>query len=95
MEKELQRFQANTGVRPFDFNPPAGMAFMEGFEDSGNGVYVIPFYCYDVPKGAKFTFAADNPDLGKLSNKKVIVRKIYNSKLTSEFAYFELEDEKE
>ena len=39
----MKRFQFNTGVRPFDHNPPAGMAFMEGFEDSGNGGYVIPF----------------------------------------------------
>ena len=55
----IKEYHFNTGVRPFDFNPPAGMAFMEGFKDSGNGVYVIPFECEEVPEGAKHTFSTD------------------------------------
>ena len=50
----MQReYYFNIGVKPYDFDPPAAMAFMPGFIDSGNGVYVIPFTCEEVPKGYK------------------------------------------
>jgi len=55
----MKKFQFNTGVRPFSHTLPAGMAFMKGFENSGNGVYVIPFYCDNVPDNATFKHACD------------------------------------
>lgn len=81
----MQRFQFNTGVRPFDYSTPAGMSFMEGFEDSGNGVYVIPFYCENVPENAKFQYACDNDIPG---NEHLLKREIHNSVLISKYAYF-------
>lgn len=82
----MKTFHFNTGVRPFDHNPPAGMAYMKGFKDSGNGVYVIPFDCEDVPDGAAFKFACDYPDLYPEAG--YIVREIHNSALLSKYAYF-------
>lgn len=55
----LKEYVFNTGVRPFDHNPPAAMAFMPGFRDSGNGVYVIPFQCEEVPENAKLQYTTD------------------------------------
>lgn len=82
----MKTFHFNTGVKPFNHTPPAGMAFMKGFIDSGNGVYVIPFDCEDVPDGATFKFACDNPNLYPGSG--YIVREIHNSTLVSKYAYF-------
>lgn len=84
-EKLIKEYTFNTGVRPFDHNPPAGMAFIEGFRDSGNGVYVIPFTCEEVPSNFKFSFAAntfyeDSEDL--------LRREILSGKLLSKYAYF-------
>lgn len=81
----MRRFQFNTGVRPFDHSPPAGMAFMKGFEDSGNGVYVIPFYCEDVPDNATFKHASDNFEE---DTENSICREIHNSALLSKYAHF-------
>lgn len=81
----MQRFNFNTGVRPFKHTPPAGMAFMDGFEDSGNGTYVIPFYCEDVPDNAIFQYACDNDIPG---HENLLKREIHNSKLMSKYAYF-------
>lgn len=84
MEKE---YTFNTGVKPFDFNPPAGMAFIKGFRDSGNGVYVIPFMCEEVPETSKFKFACDT--LEYPGNENYIIREIQpGSKLKSKYAYF-------
>ena len=83
----MKEFTFNTGVRPFDHNPPAGMAFIKGFRDSGNGVYVIPFYCENVPEKAIFKFACDT---FKEDTKEIICRKIYNSALLSKYAYFQI-----
>lgn len=82
----MKKFTFNTGVRPFDHHPPARMAFMKGFEDSGNGVYVIPFYCEGVPDGVTFKFACDDPDFYPEAN--YIVREIHDSALLSKYAYF-------
>jgi hypothetical protein len=84
---KLRRFQFNTGVRPFDHNPPAGMAFMKGFEDSGNGVYVIPFYCEDVPENATFQYACDYDIPGE---EHLLKREIHNSVLLSKYAFFKI-----
>ena len=81
----MKRFQFNTGIKPFDHNPPAVMVFMDGFEDSGNGVYVIPFYCEDVPYNASFRYASDD---FKEDTEESICREIHNSKLISKYAHF-------
>lgn len=83
----LRRFQFNTGVRPFDHTPPAGMAFMKGFEDSGNGVYVIPFYCEDVSDNAILKYAADQPMPG---DEHLLKREIHDSVLISKYAFFKI-----
>lgn len=83
--KVLQRFHFNTGVKPFAFNPPAGMAFMKGFEDSGNGVYVIPFYCENVPKGAMFKEGSNE---FKPDTNNSVCRIIYDSAMQSKYAHF-------
>jgi len=81
----MQKFTFNTGVKPFDHSPPAGMAFMKGFEDSGNGVYVIPFYCKDVPDNATFKHA---DDYFVEDTTESICREIYDSALISKYAHF-------
>lgn len=82
----LQEFTFNTGVKPFDFTPPAGLAFIEGFRDSGNGVYVIPFYCKDVPPGASFKHASDHFEK---DTKESLCREIFDSpRIMSKYAHF-------
>lgn len=81
----MRRFVFNTGVRPFALVPPAAMAFMDGYEDSGNGVYVIPFYCEDVPENAVFKYASNNFEQ---DTSESICREIYNSALLSKYAHF-------
>lgn len=81
----MKEFTFNTGVRPFDFTPPAGMAFMKGFRDSGNGVYVIPFYCENVPDNAKFIYGSNE---FKEDTEESICREIHNSALLSKYAHF-------
>jgi hypothetical protein len=81
----MRKFVFNTGVRPFDHTPPAGMAFMKGFEDSGNGVYVIPFYCEDVPDNAVFACASNQ---FKEDTKDSVCREIHNSALQAKYAHF-------
>jgi hypothetical protein len=83
----IKEYTFNTGVKPFDFTPPAGIAFMKGFRDSGNGVYVIPFKCEEVPKNYKFILACDFKNYPIKGD--VIIRKIKGeSALKSKYAYF-------
>ncbi len=90
----IKTYQFNTGVRPFDHDPPAGMAFMDGYIDSGNGVYVIPFQCEEVPVGYSFKFSCDNPNMDKEQNPfcysgNIIRRDILpGSAMMSKYAYF-------
>ena len=81
----MKTFYFNTGVRPFDHNPPAGMAFMKGFKDSGNGVYVIPFDCEDVPDNAIFQYACDHVIPG---DEHLLKREMFNTALVSKYAFF-------
>jgi hypothetical protein len=90
----MKTYYFNTGVKPFDHNPPAGMAFMDGFKDSGNGVYVIPFDCEDVPENARFLYSCDTPIPSMMSD-DVIVREIHNSKMMSKYAFFKLNTTKQ
>lgn len=63
-------------------NPVKGVVVKDGTE-------FISFDCNDVPEGATFLFACDSPNLRK-DEKDVIHRKIYNSSLLSEYAYFKI-----
>jgi len=81
----MKEFWFNTGVKPFEHTPPAGMAFMKGFKNSGNGVYVIPFFCKDVPEKAIFKEASDH---FKEDTDESICREIFNSVLISKYAHF-------
>jgi hypothetical protein len=83
----MREFTFNTGVKPFYHNPPAGMAFMKGFRDSGNGVYVIPFYCSDVPENATFKYASDHFEK---DTEQSICREIHKSALLSKYAHFSI-----
>lgn len=83
----IKEYTFNTGVKPFNHNPPAGMAFMKGFRDSGNGVYVIPFQCEEVPKEYKLELCCD--DLNYPIQGEYIIREILpGSALISKYAYF-------
>lgn len=78
----MKTYYLNTGVKPFDFSPPAGMAFMDGFEDSGNGVYVIPFDCEEAPSNFR-PYKADNifvEDTDDFICRKVLYSKVLKSK---------------
>lgn len=83
----MKTYYCNTGVKPFNHNPPAGMAFMKGFKDSGNGVYVIPFDCEEVPKGAKLMYIADK---AMPNDEHLIKREIHNSVMMSKYAFFSI-----
>lgn len=50
------------------------------------GTKQIPFRCEDVPEGATFKFACDNPNLPEAE--KMIVREIESEGLCSRYAYF-------
>jgi len=83
----IKEYLFNTGVKPFSFSPPAAMAFMSGFRNSGNGVYVIPFKCEEVPKGYTFSFTSNESN--STYNKHCIVREIQSeSRMLGKYAYF-------
>lgn len=85
----IKEYVFNTGVKPFDHNPPAAMAFMKGFRDSGNGVYVIPFTCEEVPNNFKLEMATDNMIE---ENENLIRREILSGNLISKYAYFKKQE---
>lgn len=62
----MKTFYFNTGVRPYIHTPH--VTVMPG-EIVRNGVMLIPFQCEDVPEGAVFLFACDNPELAIISYK--------------------------
>lgn len=63
------------------------MAFMKGFRDSGNGVYVIPFRCEEVPAQYSAYMACDTPDI-HLEQEFVVREILPGSRLLSKYAYF-------
>lgn len=81
----MTRFIFNTGVKPFEFTPPAAMAGMKGFVETGDGVYGIPFYCEDVPKSAILKYCCDQL---VTDTDQLICRKIHHSILMSKYAHF-------
>lgn len=83
----IKEYVFNTGVRPFDFDPPAGMAFMKGFRNSGNGVYGIPFECEEVPNGYIPTICCDTKEYPNTNDN--LVREIkLGSALKGKYVYF-------
>lgn len=81
----MQKFYFNTGVVPHKV-PNFPYEYHKKQGDEIRGTLLIPFYCEDVPAGAVFKFACDNPDLPEA--KSMLVREIHNSNLISKFAYF-------
>lgn len=76
----MKKYYFNTGVKI-----SANSNILGGI-DSDNGIIVIPFECENVPEGATFAFACNNPAVEY--SKNMIVREIHNSKLASKYAYF-------
>jgi hypothetical protein len=83
----MRTFYFNTGVKQHGHNPPVPL--MPGQVWKG-GVKQIPFECSDVPHNATFMFACSQPDLAESKFPNWIVRRIRNSTLVSEYAYFKL-----
>lgn len=81
-----QTFYFNTGVKPYSLGSPK-YHIEKGNVIDANGVMLIPFVCEDVPEGAQFAFACDNPNLPDYSGSH-IVRPILEGGLLSKFAYF-------
>lgn len=77
-----QKFRLNTGVEWKGGNVPKGQ------ELAPNMVLTVPFYCDDVPEGARFVFASDHLDAGK--SRGLIAREIKDSFLLSKYAFFSL-----
>ena len=74
----MQTFYFNTGVKPWNTNAKDALFI----KDEMN----IPFDCEDVPEGASFAFACDDPNLYPESN--YIVRHMFNTTMLSKYAYF-------
>lgn len=82
----MKIFYFNTGVRtynfpdfPYDYHKAVGNVI------SPAGILQIPFECEDVPEGATFEFACDNPDL---HHNHYLVREIISGNMLSKYAYF-------
>lgn len=76
----MKTYFFNTGVKPWN----------SGYMAEGD-IYInnerhIPFVCDNVPDGAIFQFACDNPNLHP--NSKYIVVPILAGNLHSKYAYF-------
>jgi hypothetical protein len=68
-------FYFDTGVRPYNFNPPVkpyGRQIIRG-------TIQIPFICEDVPDNAFFKFACDNGELPEAKHSNILVRKILDA----------------
>lgn len=76
----MKTFYFNTGVKYWDYP-----YLCKGQVEKG-GTKQIPFDCENVPEGAVFKFACDDPNLHPESG--YIVREIHNSTIHSKYAYF-------
>lgn len=76
----MQTFHFNTGVKYSDY------PFLSKGQIVSGNAKVIPFDCEDVPKGATFAFACDNPNLHPEAG--YIVREMHNTAMLSQYAYF-------
>ncbi len=82
----MQTFYFNTGVKLFkmEYADMGKPKYYAPTDKIINGERYIPFDCEDVPEGASFMYACDNPGLSS----RAIVREIHNSSLCSKYAYF-------
>lgn len=76
----MKTFYFDTGVRYADY------PFLVKGQVVVDKNKLIPFDCDDVPEGAIFKFACDDPNLYPEAG--YIVREIHNSTLLSKYAYF-------
>lgn len=84
----MTTFYFNTGVRVFvmehgDMGKPKYYAPTDKII---NGVRHIPFDCEDVPEGYKFDFASPYDNVP--THGDVIIRKMNNTTMRSDYAYF-------
>lgn len=81
-------FYFNTGVRVFvmEYADMGKPKHYDATDKIINGQRHIPFDCEDVPEGASFSFACDNPNL--YSEGVYIVREMTNTTMCSKYAYF-------
>lgn len=79
-------FLFNTGV-PYWRN-----SYRDEYRKIVKGIIHIEFICEDVPKGAEFMYAQNNPESISLLNPKVIRREIKRGGLVSKYAFFRIND---
>jgi len=86
----IRTFYFNTGVNPANVhNPEFPYEYHKRVGNViRNGVLQIPFDCENVPENATFKFLTSNPELDEAKNPEIIVRKVLNSSMASEYAYF-------
>lgn len=75
-------FYFNTGVRPERHNPPVKLSKGQVLR----GTIQIPFECENVPDGAEFKFAADDPSIAPY----YLAAKIVSGEIVSKYAFFQL-----
>jgi hypothetical protein len=81
---EKKTFYFNTGVNPYNFNPPIQPS--KGQVVRG-GTIQIPFVC-EVPEGAVFKFAANSREADV--TKSLFMAEILEGRLLSKYAFFKL-----
>ena len=83
-----KEFLFNTGVKVYqmEYDDKGKPKYYAATDKIINGERHIPFECEDVPDGATFKFACNNPNLPEANY--MIVRKIISGGLLSEYAYF-------
>lgn len=79
----MNKFYFNTGVRL-----KSGSSLWKD-QVWRNGTKQIPFEC-EAPENATLMFLCHNPDLPESKIPGVIVCKVYNSSMTSDYAYFRI-----
>jgi hypothetical protein len=81
---EKKTFYFNTGVNPYNFNPP----IQPSKGQIVRGTIQIPFVC-EVPEGAVFKFASDSKEAG-VKGFHFIAEILEGSAMVSKYAFFEL-----
>lgn len=84
----MNKFYFDTGVKPWN----SARVFAD--EEWYNGTKRIPFYA-DAPADAHLMFLCDDPERPESEAPDVIVRRVFNTSLVSQYAYFRLPRVKE
>lgn len=79
----MRTFYFNTGARP-------GIGQLTDGQVWRNGTKQIPFDCDDVPEGSTVLFLSNDPDCVELRSPSVICRPVYNTTMSSKYAYFRI-----